>query len=217
MRSGTPHKAPSTSYQLKKDYRAGDQNCTEADVLGEVFFCRRNQPENQQRQRVREKLLDTLLSLDVPQFEKCIARLLGALSYRDVQIMRRMIPQRRSHKGRNSHGGFDLCASSDSFSPLLTLVQVKQYERPVSRRFVDELRGAMIRQDAQQGLLITTSTFPPHAWQSAREKALLPVLLIDGERLLDLLFRCSVGVKSKRGKHGLRWRIDGKFFRDLPI
>ncbi len=73
----------------------------------------------------------------------------------------------------------------------------------------------MLRQGAQQGLLITTSTFPANARMSAQENALLPILLIDGEHLLDLFFRYSVGVKCKRGKHGLLWRIDGKFFHDL--
>ena len=39
------------------------------------------------------------------------------------------------------------------------ILQAKQYRRPVSRRFVDELRGTLLRLDARQGLLISTSTF----------------------------------------------------------
>ncbi|HEX8237754.1 MAG TPA: restriction endonuclease [Abditibacteriaceae bacterium] len=158
---------------------------------------------------------DKLLSLNVPQFEMYMAHLLQALGYEEVHVMRRIMPQRRSHKGRNSHGGFDLSAQSSSFSPILTLVQVKQYRRPVSRRFVDELRGAMTRQGAQQGLLITTSTFPASAQMSAQESDLLPICLIDGERLLDLLFRYELGVKCKRGKSGLLWYINPAFFRSL--
>ena len=185
-----------------------------ANVLSKMSGSPCIQPENKQKQRVREKLLDTLLSLNVTQFERCIGCLLHALEYDDVQIMRSAIPQRRSHKGRNQHGGFDLTARSSSFSPSLTLVQAKQYRRPVSRRFVDELRGAMIRQGAQGGLLITTSTFPDNATASVQENRLLPIVLIDGERLLDLMFRFSLGVKCKPGKRRLLWRIDRKFFRD---
>jgi restriction endonuclease Mrr len=185
------------------------------DVLKEVFCKRPIQADNKQKQRIRDKLLDTLLALNVSQFERCIATLLHALEYEDVEIMRRMRPERCSHKGRNHHGGFDICARSSSFSPSLTLVQAKQYARPVARRFVDELRGAMIRQGAQQGLLITTSTFPFNAEASAQENHLLPVVLIDGEHLLDLLFRFSLGVKCRQGKRRLLWRLDCAFFRDL--
>ena len=194
-------------------------------VSGKMAGRSRIQPENKQKQRVREKLLDALLSLNVTQFERCINCLLHALEYEDVQVMRRAIPQRRSHKGRNRHGGFDLTARSSSFSPSLTLMQAKQYRRPVSRRFVDELRGAMIREGAQHGLLITTSTFPQNAVASARENQLLPIALIDGERLLDLMFRFSLGVRCRQSKSGqnksgqgqrrLHWRLDRRFFREL--
>lgn len=180
-----------------------------------LHHCPSLQPENIQKQRVRGVLLETLLSLNVSEFEKVIVHLLHALRYDDVQIMRKASPQRRSHKGRNSHGGFDLLTRSSSFSPSLTLVQAKQYQRPVSRRFVDELRGAMIREGAQHGLLVTTSAFPDGARTSARENPLLPIVLIDGERLLDLMFRFSIGVKCKQGKRRLLWRLDHTFFPTL--
>ena len=186
-----------------------------SDILNDVFCKRRIHSDNKQQQRVREKLLHILLELNVSQFEALTALLLQSLAYEDVQIMRQTMPQRRSHKGRNSHGGYDLSAHSSTFSPSMTLVQTKQYKRPVSRRFVDELRGAMVRQSAQGGLLVTTSRFPVQAEFSARENALLPITLIDGERLLDLLFCFSLGVQQKQGEYGLRWRIDRSFFRRL--
>ena len=186
--------------------------------LNDVPYNRRIQPEDKQKQRIHDELLETLLSLNVSQFEALIACLLRSLAYEDVQIMRRTTPQRRSHKGRNAHGGFDLSACSSTFSPFLTLVQAKQYKRPVSRRFVDELRGAMIRQGAQSGLLITTSRFPDGARTSARENQLLPILLIDGGHLLDLLFRFQIGVECNQGKRRMLWRLDRSFFQRLvPI
>ena len=185
------------------------------DVLNDVFCNHHTQPEHKQKQRVREKLLETLLALNVSQFETCISLLLQSLDYQDIQIMRGTVPRRRSHKGRNGHGGFDLSARCSTFSPSLTLVQAKQYKRPVSRRFVDELRGAMIRQGAQSGLLITTSTFPDGAQASARENHLLPIALIDGQGLLDLMFRSCVGVRCRWNKRRILWQLDRAFFRDL--
>lgn len=185
-----------------------------------VFRAEHLPDSSAQKQRIREKLLDILLTLNVSQFERCIALLLHALEYEEVQIMRLPSVKRRSHKGRNAHGGFDLSARSSAFSLCLTLVQVKQYARPVSRRFVDELRGAMLRQGAQQGLLLTTSTFPGNAKVSAQENTMLPIRLINGKELAELLYRHRIGVRckeriSKSGERRLIWRLDRKFFRNL--
>ena len=185
------------------------------DLLSDLRFGDPIQPENRQQQRIREKLFATLLPLNVSALERCIAHLLRALEYEEVQIIRSQQVKRRSHKGRNHHGGYDLCARSSSFSPSLTLVQVKQYAQPVSRRFVDELRGAMIRQGAQHGLLISTSISPRNVEACAAENKLLPITLSHGEHLLDLLFRYRIGVKCRRGNRRLLWRLDRQFFRDL--
>jgi hypothetical protein len=96
---------------------------------------------------VREQLREQLLALPVPAFEHLMARLLGLCGYAEVQVL------------AGSQGGADLsAATSGGLSRSVTLVQAKQYRSPVSRRFVDELRGAMLRTGAQQGVLLTTST-----------------------------------------------------------
>ena len=46
--------------------------------------------------------------LNVRGFERLIARLFEALGYQDVKILRDHQTLRRSHKGRNRHGGIDL-------------------------------------------------------------------------------------------------------------
>lgn len=191
----------------------------QSDCL-DVFSAEDLQASSHQKQRVRDKLLEVLLTLDVSAFEQCIAQLLPALGYQEIRVMRCFSPTRTSHKGRNQHGGFDLSASQATFTPSLTLVQVKQYSRPVSRRFVDELRGAMLRHGAPQGLLITTSTFPTNAQFSAQENQLLPIRLIDGEKLVDLLVHYRIGIRckeriNKKGKRRLVWRLERQFFCDL--
>jgi hypothetical protein len=87
-----------------------------------------------------------LLSLSVRGYERLIAHLLRAAGYEDVRILRDHRLPRRSHKGRNTHGGVDLTALiRTEFNAQQVLVQVKQYRRPISRRFVDELRGVNSR------------------------------------------------------------------------
>ncbi len=97
----------------------------------------------------------------------------------------------------------------------MTLVQVKQYRTPVSRRFVDELRGAMLRTGAQQGLLLTTSSFYGPAYTAVHEEGaegIAPVRLVDGEELLNLLIKHRLGVRESDSVHP---EVDVDFFEYL--
>ena len=158
-------------------------------------------------------LHNQLVSLSVRAYERLIADLLRRAGYEEVRILRDHHIQRRSHKGRTAHGGVDIMATSRSaLQTMPVLVQVKQYQRPVSRRFVDELRGALLRTQARHALLITTSTFPPAAWRAAREDHIGPIQLIDGAQLQALLIRHRLGVrKSARN----RWALNSQYFRSL--
>ena len=186
-----------------------------------LFLNRKSQPDatstktriSESPSDFHEKLQAQLLDLSIQSYEQLIAQVLRAVGYENVRVLRDPRPSRRSHKGRNRHGGFDITALvSTEFNTQPVLVQVKQYERPISRRFVDELRGALLRTQARQGLLITTSTFAPRARQAASEDHIGPIHLIDGSGLRDLLVRHRLGVgENKRGKLYLQKR----FFRRL--
>lgn len=164
-------------------------------------------------QDFHQKLQSQLLDLSIQAYEQLIAQVLRAVGYENVRVLRDPHPSRRSHKGRNRHGGYDITALvSTEFNTQPVLIQVKQYERPISRRFVDELRGALLRTQARQGVLITTSTFAPRARQAASEDHIGPIHLIDGAGLHELLVRHHLGVgENKRGKLYLKKR----FFRRL--
>lgn len=116
------------------------------------------------------------------------------------------------HRFNPRHGGLDLIALSHTdIATTLTLVQAKQYRGPVPRRFIDELRGAMHRLGADQGLLVTTSHFSDLAMGAAAESHLRPVRLVDGARLCSMLAARGLGVRG-----GGRDRIlDGAYFDAL--
>ena len=116
-------------------------------------------------------------------------------------------------RGGIVRGGVDFSAiSQQGLSSGLTLVQAKQYRIPVSRRFVDELRGAMLRSGAQHGLLITTSTFYGPALQAVALPSAWPVRLIEGSALLDQLFGHRLGVRQTVSG---RWQLDRGFLERL--
>lgn len=109
------------------------------------------------------------------------------------------------------HGGLDLAALSHTdLATSLTLVQAKQYKGPVPRRFVDELRGAMHRLGADQGLLVTTSHFSALARDAASQSHLRPVRLVDGPRLAALLSTRGLGVTGPD-----RREPDAGYFEEL--
>jgi restriction system protein len=152
---------------------------------------------------VREALREQLEQMAFAAFANLMKRLLYQSGYLSVQ------PTGRNHKrGKKPHGGLDLTARSETeLSSALTLVQLKQYRRTVSRRFVDELRGVMLRRGAAQGLLLTLSRFSRVAHQAAGESTLAPITLIEGEEILDLLFAFRIGVFEVRG----RWFLDDTY------
>jgi len=140
--------------------------------------------------RFREQLRDELLGLSFHGYEQCVRSLLRSMGYAQVRTVG------RTHlRGRTLHGGLDMTALSQTgVTRSRIALQVKQYGRPVSRRFVDELRGACLRVGAEQGLLVSTSAFSRAARKAAADEGPAPVRLVDGEELLDLLIGHGVGV-----------------------
>lgn len=152
--------------------------------------------------QVSATLRDRLLALDAHAFEQFIGHLLAVMGYVDVRVTE-----------RTSDGGLDIEAYTQTgITKALIISQVKKYTSPVHRRFVDELRGTMLRVGAQQGLLITISTFSEGAKQAAESNHIAPVTLIDGEQLLELLFAHQVGVSKETLE---LWTFDAAFFDRL--
>ncbi|MCW3053461.1 MAG: putative restriction endonuclease [Chthonomonadales bacterium] len=143
---------------------------------------------------------ESLLALPFPVFVCSIARLLVHLGYHHVSIKK---PLHRNGRGSNSAGGLTIEAYQvDGLTRTRVIAQVKQHAHPVPRSFVDELRGAMVRQGALLGLLFTAGTFSP----SARLAALyatnsLPVRLVDGAELVRLLKAKEVPIRADSSSH----------------
>jgi len=74
------------------------------------------------------------------------------------------------------------------------LVQLKKYDRPVSRRFVDEQRGTMLRLGFPQGMSITTSVFARPAIEAAATYPGRPIQLFNGTDLARLLIAKGIGI-----------------------
>ena len=167
---------------------------------------------------IADQLRRRLHALSYPDFARCMCALLETLGYQDAR------PAGRSAwKGYNrpGGGGYDIEASlSGGLAPRRVIAQIKQFDGlNVHQRSVDELRGACLRAQASEALLVTTSAFSDVVRKQATslESAtglIAPVRLIDGEELLALLIRRRVGVRERgpdrQGKGGLE--LDEEFF-----
>ncbi|MCX6378887.1 MAG: restriction endonuclease [Armatimonadetes bacterium] len=140
-------------------------------------------------QQATQTLKGELLSLSFHAYEECVRLLLVSMGYTDVQLMGCRVRSRKT-----THGGLDVQAYTEVGVTRLSIVaQVKQYAERVPRRFVDELRGAMLRTGARQGILITTSTFSRAARKAVAADRTAPIRLIEGDELTQLLIQNRIG------------------------
>ena len=92
-------------------------------------------------------------------------------------------------------GGVDAIAfDPDPIRGGKIVIQAKRYTNPVDVSAVRDLYGTVVNEGATKGILVTTSSFGPDAYRSAKDK---PLTLLDDGNLLHLL-----------SKHGHKARID---------
>ena len=147
--------------------------------------------------KILRRLREKLLALSYPEFQRCLQHLLEAMGYADVAATGRI-----RRRGRNLDGGVDLVAWLQAGVTRFRIVaQAKQLKEPVQKRSVDELRGAALRLDARQGVIMTTAGVSPVARAAAASVPATPIRLIDGAELAELMVRYGVGVI--RDEHGI--------------
>lgn len=74
------------------------------------------------------------------------------------------------------------------------VIQAKRYTRTVDVSAVRDLYGTVMNEGANRGILITTASYGPDAYDFAKDK---PISLVDGPNLLVML-----------NKHGKKFKID---------
>jgi len=111
--------------------------------------------------------------------------------------------------GRSHDEGIDGIISLDRLGLEKVFVQAKRWQGSVGREVVQAFYGALAGQRANKGVLITTSSFTPHAVEFA--KSVERIVLIDGGRLAELMMECGVGVSHRTVKIP---KIDNDYFEE---
>jgi restriction system protein len=133
-------------------------------------------------------LLDEIGQASPRFFETLVLDLLHAMGYgasrADLQ-----------HVGQPGDAGIDGIISLDRLGLEKVYVQAKRWQNSVGREPVQAFYGALAGQHATKGVLITTSVFTAHAREFAR--SVEKIVLIDGERLAELMMEYGVAVTHR--------------------
>jgi restriction system protein len=154
---------------------------------------------------LRAELLDRIDQSIPTFFERLIVDLLVAMGYGG------------SHKnaanqlGRSGDGGVDGVVNEDRLGLDRVYVQAKRYAETVTvgRPDVQAFVGSLVGLGATKGVFVTTSAFSGHAHDYVRHLA-QRIVLIDGQRLAELMIEHGVGVRVSRAIEFKR--LDEDFF-----
>ncbi|PKF63882.1 restriction endonuclease [Psychromonas sp. psych-6C06] len=147
-----------------------------------------NELANKLKQDTILRIVDHLYALDPDEFESFCRRFLDRYGFDDMEVTKR---------GRD--GGIDVFGTLEvGISQLHVAAQCKRYKKSnkVSRPDIDQFRGA-IQGEFQQGIFITTSSFTKEAKDNAFKRGCVPIVLIDGETLAEIMIDRGIGVSVK--------------------
>lgn len=135
--------------------------------------------------QVKHELLDKLKGIVPYYFEKVILILLKKMGYGDF-----------IETSKSGDGGIDGIINEDKLGMDKIYIQAKRYEdNKVREKDIRNFIGAMSG-DTTKGVFVTTSDFDKGAIQKAHD-AHHTIILIDGNKLVDLMHQYNVGVQIK--------------------
>ncbi|WP_346859518.1 restriction endonuclease [uncultured Draconibacterium sp.] len=150
-------------------------------------------------------LLDTIKNCSPSFFEKLVIDLLTKMGYGGSR------KDAGKALGKSGDGGIDGIIKEDKLGLDTIFIQAKRWENVVPVREIRDFAGALLSKKARKGIFITTSSFPNSAYEfvnSIEHK----IILIDGERLTDLMFEFNVGL-STQSAYEIK-KIDSDYFEE---
>jgi restriction system protein len=145
-------------------------------------------------ENLRDELLDELLGklkkCSPAFFERVVVELLVKMGYGGSRS------DAGKAIGKSGDGGIDGIIKEDKLGLDVVYVQAKRWDNsPVGRPEVMQFAGALQAQKASKGIFITTSRFTEDAARYVSQIG-SKIVLVDGERLCDLMIEHDVGVST---------------------
>ncbi len=152
-----------------------------------------------------DEVLERVKSCPPQFFERLVVQLLIQMGYGGSKA------EAGRAVGKSGDGGIDGIINEDRLGLDAIYLQAKRWEGVVGRPEIMKFVGALAGQRASKGVFITTSWFTQEAKDYASSSQ-YKVVLIDGNRLADLMIEHNLGVSVVASYH-LK-RIDSDFFSD---
>jgi len=156
---------------------------------------------------LRKELLESLYSIDPFRFEQIVVDLLSAMGYGGSNADRARVTQKSNDEG------IDGVINEDALGLDVIYIQAKRYQAGsnIGRKEIQSFVGALAGKQANKGVFITTSDFASTASGYA-EAVPQKVILINGQRLADLMITHNIGVSTQR-TISLK-RLDSDYFEN---
>jgi restriction system protein len=157
------------------------------------------------RNDLARELLESIMQCSPAFFELLIIKLMIKMGYGGSR------EEAGKAVGRSGDGGIDGVINEDRLGLDAIYLQAKRWSNVVGRPEIQQFVGALAGQRANKGVFIATSRFTQDAKDYAANSQ-YKVVLIDGERLADLMIEHDLGV-SVAAMYQLK-RIDSDFFTE---
>lgn len=157
------------------------------------------------RAALASELLDRLKEASPQFFEQAVIDLLLAMGYGGSSR------EAASRVGRTGDGGIDGIINEDQLGLDVVYIQAKRWQGTVGARDVRDFSGSLDERKSQKGVFITTSDFTREA-RDFVERTSKRIVLIDGQRLAQLMIDYNIGVTAR--KTYVIKRVDEDYFSE---
>lgn len=141
-----------------------------------------------------KELLDIVKSCTPVFFERLIIDLLITMGYGGSR------KEAGQAMGKSGDGGIDGIINEDKLWLDIIYLQAKRWENAVPVKEIRDFTGALASKKAKKGIFITTSSFPKSVYEFVGQVE-YKIILIDGERLANLMIEYSVGLSTVTAYH----------------
>lgn len=158
------------------------------------------------QRELQDEVLDRVRQLPPEGFEQLVLRLLVGMGYggsmADVQGV-----------ARGVDSGVDGVVNQDHLGLDRIYIQAKRWEGSVGRPIIQGFVGALAGVGASKGVIMTTSTFAQPAHDYVRTLTDRRIVLVDGQRMSELMLKHGIGVSTKQTV--VIQRMDEDFFLEM--
>lgn len=152
-----------------------------------------------------KELLSIVKACTPSFFEKLVIDLLITMGYGGSR------KEAGKAMGKSGDGGIDGIINEDKLGLDVIYLQAKRWENAVPVKEIRDFTGALASKKAKKGIFISTSSFPKSVYEFVGQVE-YKIILIDGERLTNLMIEHSVGLSTVSSYHVKT--IDSDYFEE---